>query len=79
VLGLPHGKKSKVAERFKDFFQMIETQFQTKIGILRSDNGTEYFNKYLNTFLVFKGIIHNQLVMILHNKMVLPKETQTSL
>ncbi|GAU39772.1 hypothetical protein TSUD_220160 [Trifolium subterraneum] len=51
-------KKSEVAERFEDFFQMIETQFQTKIGILRSDNGTEYFNKYLNTFLVAKGIIH---------------------
>lgn len=37
---------------------MIENQFHTKIGILRSDNGTGYFNKYLSTFLVTKGIIH---------------------
>jgi transposase InsO family protein len=51
-------KKSEVEQRFKDFVQMIENQFQTKIGILRSDNGTEYFNKYLSTFLVTKGIIH---------------------
>lgn len=51
-------KKSEVEQRFQDFFNMINNQFQTKIGILRSDNGTEYFNKYLSTFLVTKGIIH---------------------
>lgn len=37
---------------------MIENQFQTKIGIPRSDNGTEYFNKYLRIFLTKKGVIH---------------------
>ena len=37
---------------------MIETQFDTKISILRSDNGTEYFNKNLNEFLKNKGIQH---------------------
>lgn len=50
-------KKSEVEQRFKDFFQMIENQIQTKIDILRSDNDTDYFNKYLSTFLVTKGII----------------------
>ena len=48
-------KKSEVEQRFKDFFHMVENQFQTKIGILRIDNGTEYFNKYLRTF--YKHVI----------------------
>ena len=54
-------KKSEVEQRFQDFqdfFNMIKNQFNTTIGILRSDNGTEYFNKYLSTFLVTNGIIH---------------------
>ena len=37
---------------------MIENQFQTKISILRSDNGTEYFNKVLKSFFQEKGISH---------------------
>lgn len=37
---------------------MIENQFQTKIGILRLNNGTEYFNKYLREFLAEKDVIH---------------------
>lgn len=51
-------KKSEVEKCFKDFFLMIENQFQTKIGILRTDNGTEYFNKYLGAFISEKGIVH---------------------
>ena len=37
---------------------MIDNQFQTKISILRSDNATEYFNKYFRIFLTEKGVIH---------------------
>ena len=37
---------------------MIETQFQTKVSILHSDNGTEYFNHVLGVFLKEKGILH---------------------
>ena len=37
---------------------MIETQFQTKISILHSDNGTKYFNHVLGVFLKEKGILH---------------------
>lgn len=51
-------KKLEVEQRFQYFFNMINNQFQTKIEILRSDNDTEYFNKYLSTFLVPKGIIN---------------------
>ena len=37
---------------------MIENQFQTRIGILHSDNGTEYFNEHLGEYLNDKGIFH---------------------
>ena len=37
---------------------MVETQFDTKVSILRSDNNTKYFNKSLNEFLQNKGIQH---------------------
>ena len=43
-------EKSEVERIFKEFYRMIENQFQTKINILRYDNGTEYFNKVLETF-----------------------------
>lgn len=33
-------EKSEVESVFKNFYKMIENQFQTKISILRSDNGT---------------------------------------
>ena len=51
-------EKSEVEKIFKEFYRMIENQFQTKISILRSDNGTEYFNKVLETFSNEKGILH---------------------
>ena len=50
--------KTEVATIFKSFYSMIETQFQTKISILHSDNGTEYFNHVLGVFLKEKGILH---------------------
>ena len=37
---------------------MVLTQFQTKIQILRSDNGKEYFNKTLGPFFLEKRIVH---------------------
>jgi hypothetical protein len=40
------GEKSEAEQTFKDLFQMIETQSQTKIDTQRFDNKTEYFNKY---------------------------------
>ena len=50
--------KSKVEKIFKDFYKLIENQFQTKISILHTDNGKEYFNQYLGDFLIEKGIQH---------------------
>ena len=37
---------------------MIQTQFQAKIQILRTDNGREFFNTSLSQFLSHHGIIH---------------------
>lgn len=50
--------KSEVEQLFKDFYHMVENQFQTKISILRTDNGTEYFKNCLGTFLSEKGVQH---------------------
>ena len=41
-----------------NFHSMIKTQFHTKIQILHTDNGIEYFNHSLSTYLQENGIIH---------------------
>ena len=51
-------EKSEVEGLFKDFYSMVENHFQTKISLLHTDNGTEYFNNYLEVFCKEKGIIH---------------------
>ena len=51
-------EKSEVEKIFQQFYSMIENQFQTKIKILRTDNGTEYFNQYLEKKLNKKGVLH---------------------
>ena len=51
-------KKSEVENLFKDFYTMVETHFQTKISILHIDDGTEYFNEKLGSFLKENGIHH---------------------
>ena len=50
--------KSETATVFQKFYQMVITQFQTKIQILQTDNGREYFNSVLSPFLINHGIIH---------------------
>ena len=37
---------------------MAQTQFQTQIKILRSDNGTEYKNFDIQNFNKINGLIH---------------------
>lgn len=37
---------------------MIQTQFQTQIQIIRTNNGTEYFNHTLQEHLQHYGILH---------------------
>ena len=56
-------EKSDVKKLFKDFYNMIETQFQSKINILHTDNGTKYFNEHLGMFLKENGI-HNRSIYV---------------
>ncbi|KAL9420128.1 hypothetical protein AB3S75_037830 [Citrus x aurantiifolia] len=52
-------EKSEAEHVFKNFYNMVETQFQTKIQVFRSDNGKEYFNQILGSFFLEKGIVHH--------------------
>ena len=53
-------EKSEVEGVFKEFYT-IKIQFQTRISILRCDNGTKYLDKVLGTFLNEKGILHQSM------------------
>ena len=50
--------RSEATRVFQNFHAMVQTQFHTQIKILRTNNGTEYFNSILKTFLFDNGIIH---------------------
>ena len=43
-------KKPNVEKLFKDFYTLIKNQFQTKISILRTDNGKEFLTNILEIF-----------------------------
>ncbi|RVX00253.1 hypothetical protein CK203_026625 [Vitis vinifera] len=51
-------EKSEANQIFKTFNTMIQTQFQAKIQILKTDNAKEYFNSILNDYLLSHGIVH---------------------
>ena len=51
-------EKSEMSQIFKKFKNMIQTQFQSKIQILKSDNARNYFNSILGEFLVKEGIAY---------------------
>ena len=50
--------KTEVQSVFVNFHSMIQTRFHTKIQIFRIDNGIEYYNHSLSTYLQENGIIH---------------------
>uniref|UniRef100_A0A2N9FA47 Integrase catalytic domain-containing protein n=1 Tax=Fagus sylvatica TaxID=28930 RepID=A0A2N9FA47_FAGSY len=56
--GQVHQEKSEVISIFQSFHQMILTQFNTRVQVLRSDNGGEYFKKELSAYFHAYGIIH---------------------
>ncbi|KAA0050638.1 Beta-galactosidase [Cucumis melo var. makuwa] len=61
--------KSEVTSVFQDFYNIVETQFNIKIAILRSDNGREFPNHTPNEFLSSKGIVHQSSCAYTPNKM----------
>ncbi|GAA0153753.1 hypothetical protein LIER_37730 [Lithospermum erythrorhizon] len=50
--------KSEVFENFKDFKSIVENQKESKIKMLRSDRGGEYFLKEFDQFCDQHGIIY---------------------
>jgi hypothetical protein len=50
--------KSDVFDCFKDFHNLIMTQYDARVKIFRTDNGTEYVNKHFDEYLSSYGIIH---------------------
>ena len=51
-------EKSETGAIFKSFHSMINTQFKSKIQVLKSDNAKEYFNSILGPYLLEQSIIH---------------------
>ena len=51
-------EKSEAGQIFKNFNTMIQTQFQTKIQLLKIDNRKEYFASILGDYLLSQGIVH---------------------
>jgi transposase InsO family protein len=45
------------------FTRWVERQFEKKIKVLRSDNGTEYTNKAMHCFLRDNDIVHQTTCM----------------
>ncbi|KAM1763339.1 hypothetical protein ACFX11_002688 [Malus domestica] len=50
--------KSEVSSAFQRFYKMIVVQYKRNIQVLRSDNGGEYVNLELRSFLELHGIVH---------------------
>ena len=50
--------KSEVSKIFQNFHSMIQTQFQIRIQILKTDNAKDFFNYVLGPYLIKHGIIH---------------------
>jgi len=51
----PLKQKSEVVNILENFVFFIQTQFETAIKVIKSDNETEFFMKF---FFINKGIIH---------------------
>lgn len=52
--------KSQVTPTFGNFIRMVNTQFDTKLKKVRSDNGSEFVNKDFYTILNLHGIQHQR-------------------
>ena len=50
--------KSEVSSLFKQFHNMVATQYSSVIQVLRSDNGGEFVNQEFKQYLIYHGIVH---------------------
>jgi len=51
-------QKNEVLKCFRDFCSLIGNQFDARVKVLRTDNGTEYVNNEFESFLSAQGILH---------------------
>lgn len=51
-------EKSEVSQLVKDLCSMVNTQFDTKVKIIRSDNGREFTSGTMKSFYREQGIVH---------------------
>ena len=51
-------KEKSEGQIFQKLSNMIQTQFHTKIQVLKTDNGRDFFQSNLNSFLQEQGIVH---------------------
>jgi hypothetical protein len=50
--------KNEVLSIFQSFHTMVQTQFSTKVQVLRLDNGDEYANQQFRAYFQLYGLIH---------------------
>ena len=50
--------KDEVLHVFQSFHVMIQTQFSSKLRVLRFDNGGEYVNQHFHTYFEHHGLVH---------------------
>ncbi|GJT48931.1 putative RNA-directed DNA polymerase [Tanacetum coccineum] len=50
--------KDEVFQMFVSFYKLVLTQFDKKVKIVRSDNGTEFINHKMSDFFNEMGILH---------------------
>ena len=50
--------KNEVLSCFQDFHKLVANQFNARVRVLRTDNGTEYMNNEFRSYLSDQRIIH---------------------
>ena len=50
--------KNEVSQLVKDFYDMVQMQFKTRVKTIRSDNGREFVSGSMKMFYREQGIIH---------------------
>lgn len=58
-----------VTKSLQDFYVYVSNQFKTSIKCIRSDNGGEFVNAELSSFLIDHGVIHQTTCPYTPNKM----------
>jgi len=51
-------EKSEASQLVRDFCAMVNTQFETKVKIIRSDNESEFTSKPMKKFYAEHGMVH---------------------